>query len=74
MDAITNEPGRGGTDLLTAGDPAVVADEALIEAVRAGRRGVDDADPLVRLLARWREAVRRPRRRDRRRGGPLRHL
>jgi hypothetical protein len=44
-------------------DPTVLEDEQLLEDVRAGRRGPEDPDPLVRLLAVWRAARRRPRRR-----------
>ncbi|GAA1855922.1 hypothetical protein GCM10009836_40110 [Pseudonocardia ailaonensis] len=65
MDALPNDPrptqGQA-TGVLSPADPAVLADDALIEAVRAGRRGTADPDPLVRLLACWRELVRRPRR------------
>ncbi|SDG93892.1 hypothetical protein SAMN05216377_1172 [Pseudonocardia oroxyli] len=47
---------------------AVLADDALLDAVRTGARGIDDPDPLVRLLAAWRCARRRPRTRGRRFG------
>jgi hypothetical protein len=50
---------RPAPDVLTED---VLADDRLIEAVRTGVRGTDDADPLVRLLAAWRAARRRPRR------------
>jgi hypothetical protein len=60
MDALQNDPHPAG--VLSPDDPAVLADERMIEAVRTGRRGTGDPDPLVRLLACWRELVRRPRR------------
>jgi hypothetical protein len=47
---------------------AVLADDQLLDAVCAGLRGIDDPDPLVRLLAAWRAARRRPRTRGRRFG------
>lgn len=47
---------------------AVLADDLMLDAVRSGARGTDDPDPLVRLLAAWRTARRRPRTRGRRFG------
>jgi hypothetical protein len=59
-------------DLRTASGPvdsaAVLADDLLLDAVRTGTRGTEDPDPLVRLLAAWRCARRRPRTRGRRFG------
>ncbi|WP_345423059.1 hypothetical protein [Pseudonocardia xishanensis] len=67
-----NDP-RAGTPRLPQPRPAsepltseaVLADDRLIDDVRSGRRGVDDPDPLVRLLSAWRSARRRHRRRPR---------
>lgn len=71
MDA-TNDPRAGEPHLplpRPASEPvaadAVLADDRLIDDVCSGRRGADDPDPLVRLLAAWRSARRRSRRRAR---------
>jgi hypothetical protein len=67
MDAMRNHRSTSGP-VDSAFDSAVLADDQLLDAVCAGLRGTDDPDPLVRLLAAWRAARRRPRTRGRRFG------
>ncbi|MFR9800994.1 hypothetical protein ACL02T_01675 [Pseudonocardia sp. RS010] len=60
MDAINDDP--GAVVPVPARRPApedpVAADDRLIEEIRTGHRGIEDADPLVRTLVFWRQVMR----------------
>jgi hypothetical protein len=64
MDAISNDHGAAAVPVPAqrpAPEDPVAADDRLIEEIRTGRRTVDDPDPLVRTLVRWRHVMRLPR-------------
>ncbi|MCW0212196.1 MAG: hypothetical protein OJJ54_02475 [Pseudonocardia sp.] len=61
-DGVAYRPAERRPDVEWSGDaPAVLADDRLIEDVRAGRVSPADTDPVAALLAFWRQLAWSPR-------------